>query len=163
MGCHTNNTKNTSLVEAKGRVVEVENDLLLVMLDAQGCGRCHEPGGCGGQSLAQLSESTRIYRLPNTIGAKIEDRVCLDIDTNQVRQAAVSAYIFPLALCFTGALLGQWQGGDLFAALGALAGLVAGWLRIRTSRRSANANVEPSHYIQLRFDPDYVNTTVNAD
>lgn len=163
--CHTPTSSGTCFIEAKGRVIRQHTDHVVVMIDPQGCGRCHEPGGCGGQSLTQLSDQSRIYELPNTIGAQVDDRVCLEIEPDLVRKAALSAYLYPLALCFAGALLGQWLSGDLAASVGAVIGLAVGWGAFKWAAlnftNSVNSAISHStgqsqqslpRYIRMRFD-----------
>ena len=57
-------------------VREINQADALVEIEQGGCGRCHEPGGCGGQQLTQMFCSTpKTYRVANEIGAGVGDRV----------------------------------------------------------------------------------------
>lgn len=122
--------------EAVGVVIAVDRQMLTIELEAQGCGRCHEPGGCGGQSLVQMSAGLKTYQLPNTIGASVGERVQLLIAGDLVRKAAISAYVIPLLLCIFGALVGQTLWGDLAALAGSMIGVGCGWMFINLSTTS---------------------------
>lgn len=129
-------------------MVAVDGGLLQVELQVQGCGRCHEPGGCGGQSLVQMSGRPKTYPVLNTIGAVVGDDVLLLIEQDLVRKAAIYAYVVPLLLCLVGALLGQFF-GDIAAVLGATVGVSIGWSLIKLrSFRKADRTAHP--YVQVR-------------
>jgi sigma-E factor negative regulatory protein RseC len=115
----------------------------------QGCGRCHEEGGCGGQQLTQMfCKGPKIYLVDNTIGATVGDRVTIAIDAGTVSRAANLAYILPLAATIAGAVLGTMFGGDLSSVLGAGVGLSIAFLYvIARSRRNAGNFTERPHII----------------
>ncbi|WP_079435592.1 SoxR reducing system RseC family protein [Zoogloea sp. LCSB751] len=106
---------------------------------AQGCGRCNEPGGCGGVNLASpFAPTSRSVRVINDIEARPGESVGVVIDDRVPLQAALCAYGWPVLGVIAGAVLGAGAApggnGDLLAALGALGGgLVAGiWGRKRS-------------------------------
>lgn len=144
-------TSERQQTETKGTVVGVEGNTVLVKLHSGGCGRCHEPGGCGGQSLTQMMSSEKRYRVPNTIAAQVGDPVLILIDSTLVRRAAWQAYGLPLLLCISGALLGQWLAGDLAALIGAGLGLFGAWLKLRAHRLDAG-NSEKQPQLTIQFD-----------
>ena len=37
--------------ETKGTITALDGDYALVRIADAGCGRCHEPGGCGGVNI----------------------------------------------------------------------------------------------------------------
>ncbi len=91
------------------------------------CGACLTVGDCEMQ-----------VTLPNTLGAKVGDRVAVDIPPKRVVQASLLAYAVPLALLIGGVLLGSriadWAG----LALG-VAACGAGYLILRLiDRKSKN-------------------------
>ena len=120
-------------------VRELDTDGALVEVEQGGCGRCHEKGGCGGQSLTQMfcSEPKR-YRVVNDIGAGVGDRVVVAIAAGSVRKSANLGYVLPLTATIAGALLGMQLGEDPGAMLGAAAGLLLSFLYI--GRRTATGN-----------------------
>jgi len=120
-------------------VRELDTDGALVEVEQGGCGRCHEQGGCGGQSLTQMfcSEPKR-YRVVNHIGAGVGDLVVVAIAAGSVRKSANLGYVLPLTATIAGALLGMQLGEDTGAMLGAAAGLLLSFLYI--GRRTATGN-----------------------
>lgn len=107
---------------------------------AQGCGRCHEPGGCGGINLASpLAPRSRSVRVVNDIAAQPGEAVGVVIDDQVPLQAALCLYGWPVlgviagAVC--GAVVASNGSSDLLAALGALGGgVIAGvWGRKRSN------------------------------
>ena len=117
-------------------VREINQADALVEIEQGGCGRCHEPGGCGGQQLTQMFCSTpKTYRVANEIGAGVGDRVTVEIAAGSVRRSANLAYVLPLTATIAGAVLGMFLGDDPGAMLGAVAGLSLAFLHVR--RRAA--------------------------
>jgi sigma-E factor negative regulatory protein RseC len=117
-------------------VRELDPDGALVEVEQGGCGRCHEKGGCGGQSLTQMfcSEPKR-YRVVNGIGAGVGDRVVVAMAAGSVRKSANLGYVLPLTATIAGALLGMQLGEDQGAMLGAAVGLLLSFIYVgrRTS------------------------------
>lgn len=110
-------------VDGREAIVEVEQG---------GCGRCHEEGGCGGQQLTQMFCSGRkAYRVENSIGALVGERVTVAIAEGSVRRTANLAYGLPLLAAIAGALVGMALGGDVEAMLGAAFGLAVSFIYIR--------------------------------
>lgn len=121
---------------------------------AVGCGRCHEPGGCGGGllNLQQGGESRR-YSVNNTVNASVGDQVLLCAPDSEILQAALISYGLPLVLTIAGAAWATWCfGTDLPAVMGGLLGLLAGLLMLRfvASRR------EPVLSLRLKSPDNHV-------
>ena len=113
-------------------VVEIEQD---------GCGRCHEAGGCGGQQLTQMfCSGKKTYRVDNFIGAALGDKVNVAIAPGSVRRTANLAYGIPLTASIIGAALGTALHGDLGGVLGAVLGLGNSVLYIRHRSRATTGN-----------------------
>ncbi|WP_346286795.1 SoxR reducing system RseC family protein, partial [Zoogloea sp.] len=90
-----------------------------------GCGRCSEPGGCGGVNIARpLALPSKVVRVANHIQARPGDAVALVVDDGVPLRAALLAYGWPVLGVIAGAALGTLVAspgqGDLLAALGAL-------------------------------------------
>lgn len=117
----------------QGTVSRLEGDMAIVeVIRSSGCGRCHEPGGCGGETLATGAACPRSYSLPNQISAKPGDKVWLAVAEGSVLKAALWAYGLPGGLMLLGALLAtMFFTSDLSAFGGALVGLAAGYLLLR--------------------------------
>lgn len=122
--------------------------MALVEVEQGGCGRCHEEGGCGGQQLTQMfCSSPKTYRVKNSVGAAIGDRVRVGIAPGSVRKTANLAYILPLTVAFAGAALGTILSGDAGGILGAIFGLVAAFAYIRFRMRSEVGSPAERPYI----------------
>lgn len=126
--------------------------LVLVRLEFEvngGCGRCSEPGGCGGVSLAQpLCSKPKSMVVSDPMGLSVGDRVRVAIPDDQLSRGVTRTYVVSLGLFFAGSLLGaallpdllplQWQvSHDVGAMIGAGIGLIAAWAQLHTSQRRA--------------------------
>ena len=128
---------------AHALVRSLDADMVEVEIE-QGCGRCHEEGGCGGQNLTQMfAAGPRHYRLRNTVAAGVGDRVAIAIAPGSVRRSANFAYGVPLAALFVGALAGGQLAGDGGAMLGAAAGLLLAFLYLAWRRPAASQVAAP--------------------
>lgn len=117
-----------------------------VEVEQGGCGRCHEKGGCGGQHLTQMfCSGPKTYRVENTIGADVGDRVKIAVAVGSVSRTANLAYILPLTATIAGAALGATFGSDLSAMVGAGIGLGAAFLYViaRSHRNTGNLTERP--------------------
>lgn len=122
-------------MQAEGVVVRLAGDCAYVSVQrAKGCGRCHEAGGCGGDfEVARCEE----FVVDNLFGAKLGQRVTLEVPAGATLRAAALAYGIPLVLTLLGAALGAAYGGsELLTALMALAGLVLAFVLGYGLRRS---------------------------
>ncbi|MDR3322852.1 MAG: SoxR reducing system RseC family protein [Zoogloeaceae bacterium] len=138
----------SSCSEQTGKVVALEGEYALVQVAAGGCGRCHEPGACGGQSLARIFGRAAPFRVKNACGASPGDVVALRLPAGVLTRHATLGYGLPLAGLLLGALVGKimvdgaGEGGALAgAAFGLLSGLWA--LRWRSRQYSGNSRHEP--------------------
>jgi sigma-E factor negative regulatory protein RseC len=119
-------------VQAEGIVVRCEAGSAHVKVRRSGgCGRCHEVGGCGGVSADDAS--CQEYLVGNALGANLGDRVLIEVPEGVALRAASLAYLLPLAGVLLGAFIAflAWH-SDLASALGALFGLTASYLWIRS-------------------------------
>ncbi len=138
--------------EIRAVVRSFDGDFALVEVEQGGCGRCHEPGGCGGQQLTKaFCGSPKRYRVKNLPGIQIGEQVTIGIPQGAVRFSANLVYVLPVVAIFIGALLGMRYAGDPGAMAGGLIGLIAAWLIIRTKARSKTGNPE--------FQPQIISPT----
>jgi len=123
-------------MEAQAIVRQVEGSDAVIELAgrAGGCGRCHEPGGCGGSSVIGQVFGPRcsVFRVPNTIDARPGEQVVVELGERDMLRAALMVYFLPILMLVAGAFLGLTlaeAAGDraafLGGALGFLAALVA--------------------------------------
>lgn len=129
-------------------VVELVGDQAWVELPARAasCGNCRNAGACaeglGGDA------GVRRYRLANRIGARVGDRVRLDIADGILWRASLASYVLPLLLALGAAAAGQLAAGDAWAIVGMLLGLGAGLFLLR--RRELRARRDHD-LISLQF------------
>lgn len=124
----------------------LEGERALVEVEAGGCGRCHEKGGCGGQHLTQMfCSGPKTYLADNALGAQVGDRVTVGIAAGALRRTANLAYGLPLTATIIGAVLGMPFGGDLAAMAGAALGLVSSviYVRFSTTNPAGNFSARP--------------------
>lgn len=125
------------VVEVSGSDVWVE-----VPGRAPACGSCKSADDCQ-TGLLGLSAGPRRYRLENLIGARVGDRVTLNVADGTVWRASLASYVLPLLLAITGAAIGQSVAGDAWAAAGMLAGLACGWVWLRRWELDARRDHTP--------------------
>lgn len=137
----------------RARVRALEGDQAWVEV-AQGCGRCQEEGGCGGQSLTQIfCSGPKRYLVRNEPGAAVGDEVRVAVSQGSIRQAANLAYVLPIGACLGGAIVGEQLAGDVAAMLGGVVGLVAGFALQGWRGRRLRRNDVAQPYILSRLNP----------
>jgi sigma-E factor negative regulatory protein RseC len=121
------------MAEARGTVTALDGDRAFVRVAGEGCGRCHEPGGCGGNNLARVfCPSPKIHRVLNPRGAQVGEEVMIVIRERTLFRGALAGYVLPLLGLFLGAALGLGLAGETGSMIGALGGLLAAWALQRT-------------------------------
>jgi sigma-E factor negative regulatory protein RseC len=119
--------------EQTGRVLALDGDYALVQVEQGGCGRCHEPGGCGGPQLTRIfGRASRQCRARNACGARPGDRVVIVLPAGVLARHATLGYGLPLAGLLAGAMIGEFLGkGNGGALAGAALGLLLVWRMLR--------------------------------
>lgn len=102
-----------------------------------GCGRCHEPGGCGGGGGSLIGQffgpRKAAFRVPNSIGAQVGERVLLRLGDKELLLTALTVYLLPVVLLVAGAFGGVVMvelPGDFSAFAGGLVGFAGGVLAV---------------------------------
>lgn len=93
----------------------------------QGCGRCHEPGGCGGYRA--MVGGKRVVRIANRCHARVDDLVEISVPLGTVSRMATATYVMPLiGLVLGSAVASGVYGaqGDAAGVFGACVGAIAG-------------------------------------
>ncbi|HNC51953.1 MAG TPA: SoxR reducing system RseC family protein [Accumulibacter sp.] len=125
-----------SMSEVWGTVTAVDGEHAHVHIDESGCGRCHEPGGCGGHNLGKLfCPGPRTFRVLNPEHCGVGRRVRVRIGDGAVGRSALHAYALPVLALLAGAMAGSAWGSEAGAIGGALAGLLLGWLGLWRAQR----------------------------
>jgi len=129
----------------------VDGSEAIVEVEAGGCGRCHEKGGCGGQQLTQMfCSGPKTHRVDNAFGANIGDRVTVAISAGSVRRTANLTYGIPMIATILGAALGMPLAGDAGAMLGAGIGLALSLIYVHLRTRDGSGNFSQRPYIISR-------------
>ena len=121
--------------DTRAKVVSIDGDSLVVELsDGAGCGRCHEPGGCGGTSIATMRCAVpQRYQLANPGDVSVGDTVALHLPNDVVRRGAFFGYLLPLLLLLAGAGIGLWFGSEPGSIIGGMTGLAIGALLLKVA------------------------------
>jgi sigma-E factor negative regulatory protein RseC len=125
------------MLESRAIVVEwneEEGQAIVEPVQGGSCGFCNGGSGCGSSKLSQLfCIRPRRFRVRNTIKAHIGEEVQVSVADGILLRSAAILYGLPMLFLFGGALMGSsWMGStanqDAGAAVGAVIGLVAGFL-----------------------------------
>lgn len=130
--------------------------LLRVDRPLTGCGRCHEPGGCGGSLVAAQRAGRPVeLRVVNTLGVIPGDRVLVEMSPGSILKTAALTYGCSTFLAILGAIFGaHFLGGDSAAVMGALLGLVTGVGISRLGDKFVKAPVmRPFHLTSISITP----------
>lgn len=135
--------------DATGVVTVVDGDYAFVRMDEAGCGRCHEPGGCGGVNIGKMLCSTpQEFRVLNPGKSVVGERVSVVVAEGAVRHGAFLAYGLPLLMLLVGALGGSVIAGDSGGILGAVCGLLVAFPFLRSAQRKSATDLRFSPFIK---------------
>jgi positive regulator of sigma E activity len=141
------------MLETRAIIVRLDGaEAIVEATQAGGCGLCDSANGCASGKLAGLfCTRPRQFRVANGIGARVGDEVRVAVADGALFRSALIVYLFPLSMLFAGGLLGTSLAGaydqDICAAIGALAGLAAGFVLVRVfalRHRLAHSSLAPS-------------------
>lgn len=128
------------MTETQATVIASDGAYAIVRAEQQGgCGRCNEPGGCGGNNLVQMMcASPRQYRVLNPEGAKIGDVVTVSISEGVVGRSALIMYGLPLVFLFVGTIFsGLLSDSNWLAVVCGGVGFAVSWKVIARIQRGA--------------------------
>lgn len=140
------------MIEEQAVVVGIDQDqVLLEIVRNKPCGLCGQTRGCGISIWGRLlGHRNNVFRAVNQINARPGDNVVVGIDEKALLTSSLAAYGVPLFSLLIGAALGGSfapvsANADVYAFVGAGAGLVLGllWLRWHAAGRGANARYRP--------------------
>lgn len=152
------------MIEENAIVIGLEqNSAMLEIVRRTPCGLCGQTRGCGISLWGRLfGHRKNIFKAVNQINAKVGDSVIVGVDEQALLISSLTVYGIPLAAMLVGALLigGIFSGNsnpahaDLYAVIGAIAGLVIGllWLKGHAAGRSMDARYQP---VILRADKSF--------
>lgn len=137
------------MLETHAIVVQIDGKHAFVQANqGNGCGQCSGKG-CGSGKLSQLfCSKPRQFQVDNSVNARVGDKVIVSVAKGAVLRGIGLVYLLPLFLLFAGATLGsllavQAEQRDIYAAIGALSGLAAGFILAKwaSSRWSRHQNL----------------------
>jgi sigma-E factor negative regulatory protein RseC len=138
-----------AMIDSPGTITAIDGEYAIVLMDETGCGRCHEPGGCGGNNIGKMfCHSPRTFRVANPGQSAIGDRVQIAVGEGAVRRSALLAYALPLVALLVGALGGSALAGETGAIAGAVSGLLCAWLVLRYAQGRATPDQRHQPYIR---------------
>ncbi len=129
------------MLEMRAIVVQEQGQRAIVQpLSSGGCGHCDSEGGCGSSNLSKMfcSSKPRQFEVVNAVQAKVGDEVQVTLPDGMLLRGAMKMYVWPLLLLLLGGMLGAGIAGsdatrDVYAGVGALSGLLVGFLFARLS------------------------------
>jgi len=128
--------------DAWGTIIAVDERQATIRMDENGCGRCGEPGGCGGNAASRLfCRTPRTFRIPSSERRSVGERVRISVVNGSVGRSALYAYAFPLLALLAGAVSGSALGDEAGAIAGSIAGLFVGWLGLRHAQRRSRRDL----------------------
>jgi sigma-E factor negative regulatory protein RseC len=140
------------MLQTRAIVIRLEGrDALVESTQGGGCGNCDSEGGCGSGKLSQLfCSEPRRFRVRNEGNAQVGSLVDVVVPEGVLLNSALLMYIVPLLMLLFGAMVGSKltpdvAGVDAYSAMGALAGLAAGFFLVKfiSSRRRLSASAQP--------------------
>lgn len=151
------------MIEERARVAEAGDGYAWVEIERRSaCGSCHASGGCGTATLAKVWSGRQVRtRAISTLPLRPGDEVIVGLAEGVLLRGALLAYLLPLALMLTGALLGEaafaGAGEEPVIALGAL-GLGLGFLAVRaaTQRWRDDARFQPVVIRRVEAAPAHI-------
>lgn len=125
------------MIQTRALVVALDGQDAMVEAVQGGCGSCSAANGCGSSKLSQMfCSGTRHFRVRNEVNARVGTFVQIAMPEGELLHGALLAYAMPLGLLLAGAITASAfaplrESADAYAAVGGLAGLVAGFALIK--------------------------------
>jgi len=122
------------VIEAPGVVERIDGDSAWVRLTEiqGGCGRCHEPGGCGGARIAHAFGSPNdVFEVRTASSVNVGQSVLLVADEGAALSAAVLSYGVPTMAVLACVGVGTWVAGEAGALVGLVSSLIASAVVVR--------------------------------
>lgn len=124
------------MIETSARVVSSSNGTVLVEpRNESSCGGCQSRSVCGVSGLGKyFSGNRKAIEVHCDASVRAGDELQLSMSETDMLKAGLLAYLLPSVLALVGAGVAASFGlGDVFAVLGAAAGIVVGFLLGRLS------------------------------
>ncbi len=122
------------MTEGTARIVAITGETAWLEAESKSsCGGCKASKGCGVSVLSGVVGNKPVrFRLRNTFGGKVGDRIVIGIPEGALLRASLIAYMLPM-VCMIGAALGTigLGGDDPAAAIAAVGGLALGFVAMK--------------------------------
>ncbi|MCX7628157.1 MAG: SoxR reducing system RseC family protein [Methylophilaceae bacterium] len=122
------------MIEEHAKVVRVEPGVAHLEIErSRPCALCGSSRSCGVSLWSRLfGYRARPFKVDDTLGVAVGDRVIVGIDESTLLGGSLRTYLLPGVLACLGGLFGASMTEspglrDLYAVMGALGGLLAGW------------------------------------
>jgi sigma-E factor negative regulatory protein RseC len=136
------------MIQEQAVVVSVNQGVAsLEILRNKPCGLCGQTRGCGISIWGRLfGHRANIFKVRNTVNAKVDDIVVVGIEENALLLSAIIVYGVPLATLILGAAFANLAFADSLHAdrntvLGALFGLLIGYLWLKGHSQAGQVGV----------------------
>lgn len=138
------------MLETRAVIIQLDGaEAIVEARQGGGCGQCDSKNGCGKASQL-FSSQPRRFRVRNEINARVGEEVQVFVADGVLLRSAVIMYILPLILLLLGGSMGSYWAGeagsrDGYAVIGAMLGLVAGFVlaRVLTLGQHALSSAQP--------------------
>lgn len=141
------------MIEEQAVVVRIDGSHAHLEIERTSpCGLCGATRGCGVSMWGRLfGHRSRSFAVNNDLDAAEGDHVIVGVDESVLLNGSLSVYLVPVVLVCLGGLLGSTMAvarstSDLYAVLGALAGLLCGlvWIKFRNSGAGGVGRYQPT-------------------
>ncbi|WMS88590.1 SoxR reducing system RseC family protein [Pleionea litopenaei] len=131
-------------------------DVWLTPEATSGCGSCQTKQACGTGLLSQLLErESMTLRLPNSLGAKLGDRVVIGVPQSGLLVASILTYMVPiLTLIITATMTTSFQWSEPLVILCSVVGLTLGWFLARWVAHRLKATASMSIQLLAIAEPN---------
>lgn len=123
------------MIETRAIVIRLEgNEAVVESTQGGGCGHCDSENGCGSGKMSKLfCSEPRRFRVRNDANAQVGTLVQVTLPEGVLIRSALLMYMLPLVLMLCGAMIGaRWDaGGDAYAAVGGIVGLISGFVAVK--------------------------------
>lgn len=135
------------MIEMRAIVIQIHGgDASVQPIGTGGCGHCDSEGGCGSGTLTKVfcGDKPRQFKVRNEVSAKVGDEIQVSIPDGVLLRGAMKMYVLPLILLLAGGIAGVGMAGtgtgrDAYAVVGAVAGLLLGFVLAKISPKSGLA------------------------
>ena len=135
------------MIEMRAIVIQLDGrDASVQPVGTGGCGHCDSEGGCGSGTLTKVfcGDKPRQFKVRNEVNARIGDEIQVSIPDGVLLRGAIKMYVLPLLLLLAGGIAGVGMAGDgagrdAYAVVGAVLGLLLGFVLAKMSPKAGLA------------------------